>query len=73
MPLRVMSRLTPGLHPNEAVLHDVDAAHAMLAPGGRTGHSGSQAGRQAPSRDPRLRGHLSQAPWSNHPLDRWGN
>lgn len=33
-------RLTSGLHPDEAVLHDVDAADAMLAPVGRVGHSG---------------------------------
>lgn len=29
----LLNTLTPGLHSNEAVLHDVDATHSVLAPG----------------------------------------
>lgn len=36
MPPGVASRLTPRLHPDEAVFHDVDAAHTVLATVGRT-------------------------------------
>lgn len=56
VPPRAESRLTAGLHPDEAVLHDVDAAHAMLAPVGRTGFFKTGCCREGSSQMPSERG-----------------
>lgn len=70
----VASRPTSRLHPDEAVLHDVDAAHAVLAPAGRVGQGAGLCPPQSHTQDARRRlgcpraertsepGHLAQPP-----------
>ena len=70
MPPRVASRLTPGLHPNEAVFHDVNAAHAMFATVGRTIWSLGATCRASGFKAQRTSERVNL---SKHPLYRWGN
>lgn len=59
------STRTSGLHADEAVLHDVDAAHAVLAPVGRTrsrGFTGGASGTVSGSKRSSEPGHLVHPP-----------
>ena len=70
MPPGVATRLTPGLHPDEAVFHDVDVAHAVLATVRRTIWSLGAMCRASGFKTQRT---SEPGELSNHPLYRWGN